>query len=310
MAETKNSNMYIKSGSNFSPAKDVEVSDRLIPGLYKLKQNPNTGELYFQKTKHNCDNIVDIPSKEYKQVVDEMDLFLEGSTKVKFKEHGFLYKRSALLHGAAGGGKTSIVNRVASKVIQGGGIVLFNPDIRLIEDAFAILNDVQPETMTLVIFEEVNETLARFEEELLSILDGEVQKDNVMYLATTNFLEEIPARICRPGRFSSIIEVKFPDIKARTVYLQTKLKDADKIDSIATATDGFSIDEVKETVLATECLNQTLKNVVERIKFTKGLAKDLPESTTRGNKKKQRESRQAEMDYISSAVMSLSNRRN
>ena len=305
MTDTKNFNTYVQQGSDFVPRKDVAVSNKLTPGLYHVRQNEFTGEIFFSKTSHNHDNIVDIPSKEFTQVVSEMDLFLKPGTKEKFKEHGFLYKRSALLHGLPGTGKTCIVNRVAAEVIKGGGVVLFNPDIRLIQGAFEILEDVQPESMTLVIFEEVNEILNRYEEQLLSILDGEVQKNNVMYLATTNFLEEIPARICRPGRFSSIIEVGFPDAAARAVYLGTKLKDKAKIAAIVEVTDGFSIDEVKETVLATECLNQTLFAVIDRIKVTKGMAATLPESTKRGKKDKMSKQQRDLMEHFELTMPSM-----
>ena len=43
-----------------------------------------------------------------------------------------------------------------------------------------------------------NEDVEFHEEAILSLLDGETQRNNVMFLATTNYGEEISARFQRP----------------------------------------------------------------------------------------------------------------
>lgn len=244
---------------------------RLPAGSYTLDYNQNTGELYFDKMEPNFDSIIDLPSPEYDMVMREVDMFLKAETRQAFKDYGFLYKFNIMLHGTHGTGKTVIVNRVGQKVVEGGGIIIFNPHPKLLEMAFKILEDVQPELNTMVIFEEFDETLGRFEEELLSILDGEIQKKNVMFLATTNHFDKIPARLLRPGRFARVMEVKYPNAEARKVYLTAKLKpqDAAEIPGWVKATDGLSIDELKETVLSVKCLGNNLTDTVERIKKVK-----------------------------------------
>lgn len=247
---------------------------RLPAGSYTLDYNQNTGELYFDRFEPNYDSIIDLPSAEYDLVMREVDTFLKPETKQAFADYGFLYKFNILLEGTHGTGKTVIVNRVGQKVVQGGGVIIFNPHPKLLEMAFKILEDVQPELNTMVIFEEFDETLARHEEALLSILDGEVQKKNVMFLATTNHVEKIPARLLRPGRFARVINVKYPGAEARTVYLQKKLKPSDfaEIPAWVQATDGLSIDEVKETVQSVKCLGNTLADTVARIRAVKAKA--------------------------------------
>lgn len=243
----------------------------LPPGAYGIDYDANTGLLYFRLIKMNYDQLIDLPSPEYEHVMKEVNVFLNADTKAKFKEYGFLYKRSFLLHGTHGTGKTCIVNRVGEKVIENGGIILFNPDVNLLSMAFKVLDDIQPGHTTMVIFEEFEELLQFNEGELLSILDGEIQKDNIMYLATTNHYNKIPDRLKRPGRFATILEVKFPNLEARTVYLTQKLISAtvDEINEWAKQSDGLSIDELKETVLSVKCLNNPLDETIHRILSTK-----------------------------------------
>jgi SpoVK/Ycf46/Vps4 family AAA+-type ATPase len=100
-------------------------------------------------------------------------------------------------------------------------------------------------------------------------LDGEIQKSNVIFMATTNHIDKIPARIRRPGRFSSIIEVGFPSEETRLFYLNKKLGGRSGLGLWAKKTEGFSIDELKETVLAVVCLSQDLDAVIKRVKANK-----------------------------------------
>ena len=251
----------------------------LPPGSYKLDFNQQTGDLYFKKFQPNYDSIIDLPSPEYDHVMKEVNTFLNSETKHLFEDYGFLYKRSFLLWGTHGTGKTMLVNRVGQKVVEKNGVIIFNPNPKLLQMAFKVLDDVQPNLTTMVIFEEFEQILQRHEDDMLSLLDGEIQKNNVMYLATTNHFDKIPARLKRPGRFATILEVKYPNAEARTAYLNRKLKAADarEIPSWVEATDGLSIDELKETVQSVKCLGNKLDDSVARIKETKKVASEAEE---------------------------------
>jgi hypothetical protein len=259
--------------NEFHPNKmDTSMSDRLPPGMYKVKVIPMLGRLWFESFDAKSDSLVELPSAEYSRIVAEMDLFLKPETMKKFQDKGFLYKRSALLHGLPGTGKTCIVNRVSQQVIKRGGVCLFVENPQVLPLAFEVLESVQPDVLTMVVLEEVDSMIAHGNESsLLSILDGEIQKQNVMYLATTNYIDKIPARMRRPGRFSSVIEVKYPTPEARSVYLQTKLgREFPRLGEWVEKTSGLSIDELKECVQAVELLESPLDEVVGRLRETRG----------------------------------------
>jgi SpoVK/Ycf46/Vps4 family AAA+-type ATPase len=253
-----------EQNDNVIPVPVQKLQKRLEPGVYTTNITPE-GQFYFKTMSVNCDNIIDLPSPEYKQVVYDIETFLKPETKQSFADHGFIYKRSALLYGIPGTGKTILVNRIISAVVKGGGVVLFNPHPELMPQAFSVLEDVQPEALTLVVFEEFDSLVDDYESELLSLLDGEVQKSNVMYLATTNNKEDIPKRILRPGRFSSLIEVKAANLEARTAFLQHKGATPEEAIEWAANTADFTIDELKEVVLSTKCLGYTFEAVLARV---------------------------------------------
>jgi len=265
----KQYDQFIQKDNDYLPAPgDISVAKKLPPGSYQLQQDPN-GQLHIMRFDIKHDELVDLPNTEYDNVVSELELFMEPDTKEKFKKNGYLYKHSVLLYGLPGSGKTCIVDRVALEHIKRGGVVFFNPHPLLLPNAYEILTSVQPETPVLVIFEELDTLLKSFEGKLLNILDGEIQKDNVIYMATTNHINDIPTRIRRPGRFSIVVEVKFPSAETRGYYVKQKLGEIPNLEEWVTKTEGFSIDEVKEAIRSVTCLNYTLDEITQRINANK-----------------------------------------
>lgn len=210
-------------------------------------------------------------------VVRQIENFLKPECRARFKEKEYLYKRSTLLYGKPGTGKTCIVNRVVDTVVAKGGVVLFNPNPAILAGALSQLEDVQPNTPVVVIFEELDKLMGQYEGALLNILDGEVQRENVIFLATTNFFGKIPPRIKRPGRFGKSIKVGFPSAEVRRFYLEHKMgKDFPGLEAWVDKTDGFSIDELSATVREVYCLQEDL---AETIQYMRDLKKEAGEDS-------------------------------
>jgi SpoVK/Ycf46/Vps4 family AAA+-type ATPase len=274
---SKTSKQFLYTPDHVEIIGDVRISKQLDVGAYSLAFDGNRGVLMYVPFQMNYDKIIDLPSKEYDTVISEMNQFLKPETKQSYVDHGFLYKRSIFLHGVPGTGKTCIVNRVCEAVTKTGGIILFNENPQLTAMALQELQKTMPDTLVLVIFEEFDELLqnSRKESELLKMLDGQIQKNNAVYLATTNFLNKIPKRVLRPGRFSRLIEVGFPSLEARTKYISLVSKNPSIVKELAEKTEGFSIDELKECVLSISCLGYTIDETIKRIKDTKEITSQL-----------------------------------
>ena len=83
----------------------------------------------------------------------------------------------------------------------------------------------------MVIWEEFENWVAGYEADILNILDGVHQVDNVFYIATTNYIQQIPPRIRnRPSRFADVIEIGPPSANLRKAYIEAKIHPDDKID--------------------------------------------------------------------------------
>ena len=257
--------------------KDVEVFDKLRSGMYTVEYIQQTGEVALIPMKTTHDDLMRLPDTEFDAIERKMEMFLTEDCKARFKKRGYMYKISWLLHGRPGTGKTCIVNRLSQMVMEKNGIVLFNPDPRFIEGVYALLEQTNPDSLVLIVFEEMDETLRRHEGELLNVLDGEVQRDKTMFVATTNFIDRIPKRILRPRRFSSVVEVKEPSKAARSAYIKQKLSDYKNVSHLIEATDGLTIDEIGEVVRSVDCLGEDLDETVARIKHTLSLGKDQAE---------------------------------
>lgn len=261
---------YLKIDKDHQPSPGIEVINKLLPNVYRVDYDHRTDSVTFVTMESNHDELVDLPSSEYETIINDVDIFLSEECKKRFAQVGFLHKFNILLYGDPGTGKTCLVNRVAQKVINNGGIVLFNPDPASLKVTFDVLNSIQPETQVLIIFEEMDQHVRNDETTLLHVLDGEVQKKNAMYIATTNYIDKIPARVKRPGRFSTVVEISFPNAIAREAYLATKLKDKDLIKSIVRKTEGFSIDELKEVVRGHYCMGKELNSYIKYVAKNSG----------------------------------------
>jgi SpoVK/Ycf46/Vps4 family AAA+-type ATPase len=248
---------------------DYSLHTRMVPGIYTLSCDQN-GNLIITPSQITTDRLLDLPSPEFLEIVGEVDRFLDPEMRAKYSELGFIYKRSYMIHGAPGTGKTCVVNRVAARIVELGGVVIVgsgNPS--LISDFLNTMRELQPDLLTMVCIEEFDDEISNADREkkYLTLLDGQVQKDNVIYMATTNHLDRIPARLLRPGRFSSTIEMHLPTLAVRTYYLQTVFPSLPTatIDQIAERTAGLSVDSLREVVLSHVLMGKPLDEVVNRL---------------------------------------------
>lgn len=277
--EEKRFDGWFKIGDNWMPTKKKEFKTSIQPGMYIMKVTEDGIPLLVLK-ENNHDDLVHLPDTAFEKVVFEIEKWMSNDTRKLYYDNGFLYKRSVLLYGPPGSGKSCIVNRVANEVIQKGGIVLFNVSPEYMNSIYEVIDEIEEKRLVMVIFEELDQLVENYEEPLLHLLDGEIQRENVIYIATTNYLDKVPKRIMRPGRFSLTLEVEFPSKEAREYYLQVKLSDnkgkfdEEEVKMWCDKTEGFSIDELKETVLAVRCLDYPLNEAVNKIKKLKDDTKD------------------------------------
>lgn len=264
---------YTQNEKSYPISEPLQTGPKLASGVYNVAQyGMNPDNFLFKKRDFVTDDIVDLPSPEYTKIINMFSHFMKDSTKKLYNDLKYIYKRSVLLYGRAGAGKSVCVNRVSRDVLAKGGIVLWGEDVYILKRALSALNNTQPDDLVMVVFEEFDSLAKRYENDLLSLLDGQNQKNNIIYMCTTNFIDQIPKRLRRPGRISMTVEVKLPIMEARKMFIENKcgkllehLTPEDVVE-LANATEGLTIDELKEFLQSVVIFKEDPDAVLERLK--------------------------------------------
>lgn len=239
----------------------------LETGVYQIDSD-NYG-IFFQKVKIVTDDLIELDDAVNKRVLTSMKTF--WSRKAAYSKRKIIYKRGILLWGPAGSGKTATIQLLINELLRADGLVLLCRHPGLTSDAISILRRIEPDRNIIVVLEDIDEIIAvHGEHQLLALLDGENQVENVVNVATTNYPERLGARIVnRPSRFDERIFVDMPNAVARRRYLKHALRDEKisevEIDIWVNRTKDFSVAHLRELVVAVYCLDQPFEEVLSRL---------------------------------------------
>lgn len=237
----------------------------LRSGCYAVQSTMNDG-LVFVPKRLTTDVMLDLNGTIETQILSEVNQFL--AAKEKYALYEVVHKRGILLHGSPGNGKTSVINRIVNRYVTNNDyVVYFNDSLgSIVGEGLKMMNRTAPDKQILVVIEDLD-NLMKYESHILSLFDGENQVENVVFLATTNYIERLSPRLLRPSRFDTKVEMPVPTLESRRIYLQAKLAEADMhlLGELSEKTEGLSMAEVKEALISVTCLGKSVDAAIQTI---------------------------------------------
>jgi SpoVK/Ycf46/Vps4 family AAA+-type ATPase len=255
---------YAVSDNVFQPVGEIRTTPTLPAGMYDVKESMQ-GPVY-EVHGLNTDELLRFEDSRYNEVLNEIADF--WGKKEDYDKMGFTHKRGILLFGAPGTGKSCLTKLVMEDTVTKGDVVFITRNPHALSSGLAAFREVEPDRKVLVVMEDIDEVIRYDERKILEMFDGDNQVGNVLFLCTTNYLNQLPERMLRPSRLDRKIEVHNPPEAGRLAYLKTKLhtiEDSKTIEVLAKKTSGFSFGALREFLVGVYCLKQPVDKVVYRI---------------------------------------------
>lgn len=192
----------------------------LEPGVYNVGHSDKYG-YFFKKFKLNTEELI-YDGKPVKEVMSYLNTF--WSNEKAFRDYKINYKRGVLMYGLPGTGKSCIIKGLILQLIKLGGIaIMIDSDRDYLNEISGCLEEfgkAEPTKKILMCIEDIEGFVTRkFESSLINLIDGTGDINNIAFIATTNFIKQLPPRLTRPSRFDKIIEIPLPDENTRWAYL-------------------------------------------------------------------------------------------
>lgn len=245
-----------------------QTYQRIPAGSYEIQMS-DVGVVWVP-TRMRTDSLIDFDDSASQAVLSSIKDF--WAREARFAEFGLPFKRGVLLWGPPGSGKSCTLQLVARDVVERGGVVLpFPPSTGWFLEGYRAFREIQPETPMVVIMEDLEALLEMHDEaRVLNLLDGAEHLHKVIFLATTNYPNQLKERITnRPSRFDVRIEVGHPSLGMRKQYLEAITKGGLSelvADKYARDTDGMSLAHLKELFVSVEVLGNDYGKELARMR--------------------------------------------
>jgi transitional endoplasmic reticulum ATPase len=160
-------------------------------------------------------------SKDIEEQI-EANIFTPIKKTGRCRQEGISLKRSALLYGIFGVGKTLTATVTANLCKSHGWTFIYLTDVTRLAQAYDFARQFQP---ALIFSEDVDKALSGERDldmdKILNKMDGiDTKGIEVITVMTTNRMEDITQAALRPGRFDALIHVTPPDAEAVTRLIQ------------------------------------------------------------------------------------------
>ena len=217
-----------------------------LPGGYYDIDSSFGGNLYLER-KEEVENHDFLALGKRADVLKAIKTF--RAKEKEFDKFHFSYKRGYLLFGPAGTGKSALLRQI---IIDNMDAIVINVDRSPceMEQAYKLIRSIEKNRTIIFVMEDLDK-FDGYEEKMTELMDGQLPLHNVIFVATTNYLDMLSMRVIRPGRFDEIIEIGELSAKEREQYIKSlaPIRDMSGIKKLVKDTEGMSIAEIKNRVI-------------------------------------------------------------
>lgn len=250
-----------------------ETTKTLEAGLYEPFYVERAQQWGFLKLAINTDELFELPTKEIQIILNDLKEFWRK--KEVYKQFKLMHKRGVLLFGDPGCGKSGILQLCMKHIIDDlSGLVINLKDeetVRGYIETVPKLRQIEPSRPIIVIIEDIDAVGGEnnfITSQLLNMLDGIKQIENVVYIATTNYPEKLAERFTnRPSRFDRRFYIAPPSSEVRLSYLNNKLPNNTEYDfkKWVKDTEGLSLSHLKELFISVVVLGNPYDETIAHL---------------------------------------------
>ena len=211
----------------------IELDDKKYSNIYRrFVDNGRAAIEYIRPQPRSFDDVF-IPSEKQDQLINALKKFV--SSKKWYNDHKIPYHFGILLHGEPGTGKSSIIQAILHEIEAdvfyiSADMVMFvfcdendhwfrrdnkRTKIVIIEDidAAAVSKDRKKTAKEKVAYDVDSSAVisARSIASLLNFMDGFDNPENMIYIITTNHVEDLDPALIRPGRIDLSMYIGYID---------------------------------------------------------------------------------------------------
>ena len=221
-----------------------------------------------------------------KELLNVIDWF-KRSRELKAK--GLSTPHGTLLFGPAGCGKSMLIKEIIKCCEAPVFVFKGEKDNAIVEGIVDTFKKARETGHAIVVFDELNLLInkeRRVIRALQECMDGVESDDNILVLAATNDLDDIPGPLLRHGRFDKLIHIPYPKGKDALVLFKrymnefgVKLPDDFDDEEMELSLNNISCAGIKAIVndlllrngfenITTEMIDKSIFNITDRIKTT------------------------------------------
>lgn len=257
---------HVAGTNSFYPIPtNQNVVGEIPAGAYSVHQSMTGPYIVGQDLKN--EELLSFNEGPTKEVIEEIVTFWD--IQEEYNKIGVPYRRGILMYGPPGTGKSAIIRMICEKVIEKNGIVALCNSVSDAENWEELLKNTAFDKNVVFIMEDIDDMLKYDEQVILQLLDGITSGiAGSVFLASTNYIENLADRIIRPSRFDLLIEVKEPTAEIREAYARELYKRYDREfnPGIIEASEGFSFAHIKEMIISSLLYDKPLEQLKKRLK--------------------------------------------